>query len=140
MIQTRLVLALLLMCSLPSWAGPFDSARGTWTGAVQFNARHAPNAHSVGKFALFVQSDGAVEGEHANGCKMTGILKRYLSDNSYTVDVNIKGCAFNEYNKRWQGYLNVRPERKEASFKLSVSVIRPASPVLQYDIEGTLVK
>lgn len=139
--MNRLLLALTLLLAAPALcASPFELVSGTWTGAVQFNARLAPDAHSVGKLALFVQPDGSVQGEHANGCKLSGIIKRFASETSFSLDVNVKGCAFSGYNRRWQGHFNVQPKDRTGSFRLNASDIKPSQPVQIFDAEGTLTK
>jgi hypothetical protein len=100
-------------------AAPFDAAVGTWRGAVQFNTNTKPELHSIGKFGLFVQTDGSVQAEHENGCKFSGIIQRGITEQMFNLNLTAKSCAQPMYSIRWSGYIVVNAKERSAKFSLN---------------------
>jgi hypothetical protein len=125
--------------ALTADAAPFDAIQGTWSGAVQFTVSSRTDFHSVGKFALFVQPDGSVQGQHANGCKFAGLAMRGITDQLFNLNVTAKGCAPTIYNRRWSGRLVIKPKEKVVDFALQASdaIDRKFSAL---DAQGTLTR
>ena len=133
-----LLAALLVLWNTTAHANPFDPIKGSWTGAVKFDTRHDPNAHSVGTLSMHVGSDGAVDAIHANGCKITGIVREGPGRLFY-IDVRMKGCAYPDFNRRWSGTLVQIPKDQIVEFSLAAQE-STGGGVRFFDAVGTLQK
>src|SRR5687768_9681203 len=76
MMVRSMIWGLLTAASSPTLASPFEQIKGSWNGAVQLNASHQPSAHSVGRLSVHIGTDGAFDGVHQSGCKVSGIVQR----------------------------------------------------------------
>lgn len=128
-----------LAIALPCSAAPFDDISGSWHGAVAMDARNIANVHSVGPFSMNVTRDGEVDGVDANGCRLKGIVKNGLSKNLYDLDVRMRGCHYESFNRRWTGHL-ARTEDGRMRLALSIAPSTTARETEYMDASGTLAR
>ena len=133
------VAVLSCLFNLPSAAiaNPFDPVRGSWRGAVQLETTASGDAHSVGMFELHVGSDGQIDGVHANGCKLSGVIA-FQSQALYRLDARMQGCSFSLFNRRWNGHVTYRQDQHVLTISAMSSDIGPDRKIRQFDFGGTL--
>jgi hypothetical protein len=120
-------------------ASPFDPIKGSWSGAVKFDTRHDPNAHSVGTLSMHVGTDGAVDAiDSANGCKISGIVHG-PTGNLFYLDVRMKACLYPDFNRRWSGTVVLNPKDRSLGLSLQAQE-QGAKGTKFFDAVGTLQK
>ena len=139
--KSKLLFAVFLpSLGMPALAGPFDPIQGSWQGAVKFDTRHDPNAHSVATLSMHIGSDGAFDAIHGNGCKITGIAREGVAGRLFHIDVRMKACAYPEFNRRWTGTLVLHPKERILDFSLSAQELATGKGTKFFDAVGTLQK
>lgn len=130
---------LLCLAHLPgaASANPFDSVRGSWRGAVQFESTASPDAHSVGIFEVHIGSDGQIDAVHPNGCKLSGVIE-FQAQNFYKMDARTTSCSYASLNRRWNGHLVYKQDLRVAVISAMSSDIGPDRKIRQFDFGGTL--
>jgi hypothetical protein len=104
---------------------------------VQLEASHDSNAHAVGRLSLHIGTDGAVDAVHQSGRKFSGVVQRSTS-HVFNVDVRFKGCAFADFNRRWNGTLALYPNDGALLLSLASREIGIGKPGKTLDARGTL--
>jgi len=105
-------------------SGDYATARGTWRGPVQFQITVGGvrdiAAQAVTAAVLDIRPTGEVAGVIPSaGCKLSGLAREFVTPNSATLDVSLKGCDDPRFNRRFTGHLISNVKAKEASLQLN---------------------
>ena len=136
----RVVAAIAVAVPLATLAGPFDSIKGSWRGAVQIDETAQPAGHTVGTLDAHIGADGAFDAVHASGCKLRGVVQLYAGKTIFKVDLRMSACPFSPYNRRWTGQLTF-PNFSTMSLALNSSDLPVPFQKIQgrvFDAKGTL--
>ena len=129
----------MALCTGTALANPFAQVKGSWQGAVQLEDSTTPEAHAVGRLSAHIGADGAIDAVHANGCKLSGVV-RQDSPASFRIDARMTGCSHAPFNRRWGGYFNFDASAQTVRISLSSTDIVPKNRIRQVDASGTLMR
>lgn len=102
----------------------YSSPRGTWRGPAQFNfnegGQRDPEAHTIAQMVIEVGADGQVRGVIPDaGCDIWGLGEAFHVPTVVRLDVTLKGCRDQRFNRRYSGTLGAKASTKEAALTLN---------------------
>jgi hypothetical protein len=134
-----------LLCGLAASAGAQDTSApsGEWRGQVQWyatvNAKPDPAAHSVGNLVLAVDPRGKVVISASDiGCTGLGLFNAGPMPSIKSLDITLKGCSYEGYNRRFGGTLLLQDGGRRAKVQLHANNIRVGSNTAFYEVKGVL--
>ena len=117
---------------------------GEWHGQVQWYATvdsmPDPAAHSVGTIVFAVDPRGKVAVSASDmGCTGLGLFSAGPMVAIKTLDITLKGCSFEGYNRR-SGTLQLEDGGRRVNLRLQASNIRIGTKTAFYEVKGALVR
>lgn len=137
---TRALVAMILAAPCTVLAGPFESIKGSWRGAVQIDEKAQPAGHTVGTLDAHIGADGAFDAIHASGCKLRGVVQQYGGSTIFKLDLRMSSCPYAPYNRRWTGQISFS-NFSTMGFSLHASDLPVPFQKIQgrvFDAKGTL--
>jgi hypothetical protein len=124
-------------------ADGYDQPYGEWRGQAQYQAivkgASDPARHAVIDLVVDVDPRGKVTGiSGENGCRMLGIAKPGLAPHILTLNVTLTSCAYQRFNRIYNGMMSVSSAKRYATFSLQAIDVTPGSGGGTFNIEATM--
>ena len=116
---------------------------GSWQGQVQWyatvGAKPDTAGHSVGRIALTVDPAGNVTITASDlGCTGLGIFSPGPMPVIKKLDVTLKGCSYDGYNRRFSGTLLLQEQGRQLQVQLRAQNLDARRTSAFYEVKGQL--
>jgi hypothetical protein len=119
----------------------YKSPYGEWLGQVQFKETTGKGtaAHAVAPLTIMIEAGGKLTGaSNETGCKALGIAAPGAVSNLLSLDVTLRECHDDGFNRHYNGTLGLYPAQRHAQLiLLSVPRLSEGKAVV-HDLTGTL--
>jgi len=118
---------------------------GEWRGQVQWyatvDAKPDTAGHSVGSLVLAIDPRGKVVISSSDmRCTGLGLFSTGPMPAIKTIDITLKGCMYEGYNRRFGGTLLLQDNSRTIKLQLQASNIRIGSKTAFCEVKGLLTK